>query len=97
MRSLGRRALDRFFIRQNAYQRSVKGGRDVIAVLAAIYKCLTMCESGAISRHQGRRLATMYAEALFNAAKLSARRPPSLRRVSALRSVARRLQKTVVR
>jgi hypothetical protein len=69
----GRRVLDSFFKRLHAYERDVKGGKDVVGVLASIYRCLTMCEKGAISLDQGRKLATMYSELLFEGVEIKAR------------------------
>jgi hypothetical protein len=60
----GRKALEGFFDRLHAYERPTSG-RDVIGVLAAIYKCLCLSENGAISVNQGRKLANMYSESLF--------------------------------
>ena len=61
----GRRALEGFFKRLHAYERNVKNGRDVVGVLASIYRCLCLVEIGAISVDQGRALAKMYSEILF--------------------------------
>src|SRR5262245_25173599 len=61
----GRRALENFFKHVRAYDREVKDGRDVVAVLASIYSCLRLSENGAISVDQGRKLARMYSEILF--------------------------------
>ena len=75
----GRRVLDGFFKRLHAYERDVKGGRDVVGVLASIYKCLTMCEQGVLSVDQGRKLATMYSELLFDGIEGKTRTRPSER------------------
>jgi hypothetical protein len=61
----GRRALEGFFKRLHAYERNVRNGRDVVGVLASIYRCLCLSENGAISVDQGRELAKMYSEILF--------------------------------
>ena len=62
----GRKALEGFFKRLHAYERNAMTGRDVVGVLASIYKCLCLSENGAISVDQGRKLAKMYSEILFN-------------------------------
>jgi hypothetical protein len=60
----GRRALESFFKRLHGYERKL-ASRDVVGVLAAIYRCLCLSENGAISVDQGRKLAKMYSELLF--------------------------------
>ena len=68
----GRRALDGFFKRFHAYERKVTSGRDVVGVLAAIYRCLCLSENGYISVGQGRKLAKMYSEILFESLDVTA-------------------------
>ena len=69
----GRRALEGFFKRLHAYERNIKNGRDVVGVFASIYRCLCLSEIGAISVDQGRKLAKMYSEILFNPLDVKAR------------------------
>jgi hypothetical protein len=57
--------LEAFFKRVHAYERNVMNGRDVVGVLASIYRCLRLSENGAISVDQGRKLASMYSDILF--------------------------------